>query len=151
MKLQYYSRKSNHKRELRALFIIIIIVSIGTIGYIVLEDYSFTNALYMTIVTISTVGYGEVEPLSDYGKIFTSIYILISIASVAYVAKVLSEKIIKNALLQNIGSRRIEKKINRMKDHIIIVGVGKTGAQAMLKLHQKKKKIVIIMQNRVKE
>ena len=147
MEPQYYSPKQNHTRELKAISFMFIIVLIGTIGYITIEDYSFINAVYMSILTISTVGYGEIEPLSDYGRLFTSIYILVSISVMAYAVTVLSEKILRNALLQNMETRRIKRKISKMKNHIIIVGIGKTGRQAMLKLQQRKKEIVIIEKN----
>ena len=34
----------------------------GTLGYIWTENYSFTDALYMTVITFSTVGFREVKP-----------------------------------------------------------------------------------------
>ena len=47
------------------------IVIIGVIGYMVIEGWSFLDALYMTITTITTVGFAEVHPLSLGGRIFT--------------------------------------------------------------------------------
>ena len=34
----------------------------GTLGYLLLEGWSLTDALYMTVTTLATVGYGEVRP-----------------------------------------------------------------------------------------
>lgn len=40
--------------------LIISIVLTGTIGYMILLETNFIDALYMTVITISTVGYGEI-------------------------------------------------------------------------------------------
>ena len=57
---------------------------IGTIGYVLIDNYTWFNAFYMTIITVATVGYGEVEPLSNSGKIFTAFLILTSFGTFAY-------------------------------------------------------------------
>ena len=57
---------------------------VGTIGYVIIDDYSWFDAFYMTVITVATVGYGEVEPLSTEGKIFTSFLIITSFITFAY-------------------------------------------------------------------
>jgi hypothetical protein len=63
-------------------FIPIIILNtllvIGTAGYMLIDDYSFFDAFYMTVITVATVGYGEVQPLSTLGRLFTSFLIITS-------------------------------------------------------------------------
>ena len=51
---------------------LLVIVTAGSIGYMLIEDYSLVESLYMTIITVSTVGFGVVRPLSDAGMLFTS-------------------------------------------------------------------------------
>jgi voltage-gated potassium channel len=58
--------------------ILFALVAIGTIGYMVIDSYSIFDAFYMTIITIATVGYGEVQPLSNAGKMFTVFLIITS-------------------------------------------------------------------------
>ena len=48
---------------------LILIIFIGMLGFMLIEDYDPADALYMTIITLSTVGYGEVAPLHLSGKI----------------------------------------------------------------------------------
>ena len=52
--------------------LILLSISVGTVGYMVLEHYTLVDAFFMTIITLATVGYGLVEPLSEVGKWFTS-------------------------------------------------------------------------------
>ena len=39
-----------------ALAIILGIIVLGVFGFMFIEDYSFSEALYMTVITVSTVG-----------------------------------------------------------------------------------------------
>ena len=48
--------------------LLFIIVSVGTVGFVEIEGYSWFDAFYMTITTITTVGYQEVRPLSHAGR-----------------------------------------------------------------------------------
>ncbi|MEJ2005413.1 MAG: ion channel, partial [Cyclobacteriaceae bacterium] len=59
---------------LASIFFLLSLIS-GTIGFVVIEDYSLLDALYMSVITFSTVGFTEVIPLSDSGKAFTTVYI----------------------------------------------------------------------------
>jgi voltage-gated potassium channel len=57
------------------------VIIIGTIGFMIIEQLSFLDALYFTVVTISTVGYGDVSPVTTGGKIFGIIIIIIGIGT----------------------------------------------------------------------
>jgi voltage-gated potassium channel len=64
------------KRLILAFILMTVSITVGVVGYMIIENYTLLNAFYMVIVTISTVGFREVEPLSQTGKIFTSFYII---------------------------------------------------------------------------
>ena len=66
-----------------ALFIVVI-VTVGVIGYHVLGEYTWLEALYMTVITLSTVGFHEVQPLDPKGQIFTIVLIPWRAASQRY-------------------------------------------------------------------
>ena len=61
-----------HLKPFRYPFILIVVVMlIGTLGYVAIEDYPLMDAVYQTGITFTTVGFGEQRPLSDIGRIFT--------------------------------------------------------------------------------
>jgi len=61
--------KSAAFRLLIILGLLILIIIFGSIGFMILEDLSFGNALYFTIATVTTVGYGDIYPATAGGKI----------------------------------------------------------------------------------
>ncbi len=57
-----------------------LLVASGTIFYHIIEKWSFVDAFYFCIVTLATVGYGDLVPKTDFGKLFTTAYIIVGIA-----------------------------------------------------------------------
>jgi voltage-gated potassium channel len=58
---------------------ILILIGIGTIGYRLIEGWSWIRSFYFSVITITTVGYGDMHPTSDLSRIFTAFYILIGV------------------------------------------------------------------------
>lgn len=113
----------------------------------VLEKYAFVDALYMTVITISTVGFGEVQTLTQAGKLFTSMYIIINLGLIAYLISVLTTSIFEGEL-KNIYNRfMIGREANKLKDHIIVCGFGRNGERAALELEASNRKFIVIEQN----
>ncbi len=56
-----------------------IVLTVGTIFYMTVEEWNFLDSLYFTVVTLTTVGFGDFAPETDLGKIFTILYIFIGV------------------------------------------------------------------------
>jgi len=56
-----------------------IAIVIGVFGFILIEHYSFLDALYMTVITVAAVGFQEVHPLSPGGKVFVIVLIFFNL------------------------------------------------------------------------
>ncbi len=136
--------KSLKYRVSVALIMFFMIIFIGTLGYILISDYTFIDALYMTIITISTVGFKEVQPLDTGSKIFTVFLILTSITVYGYVISVLTEYISNNRLLEELKFKKVQNRIDKLRNHAIICGYGRNGRQAVATLGMHKKPCVII-------
>ena len=76
------------------LVILLTLWLVGTIGYVLIDNYSWFDAFYMTIITVATVGYQEVHPLSVEGKLFTAFLIITSFGTFAYAVSSITKFVI---------------------------------------------------------
>lgn len=58
------------------LVVFTVLLSVGTIGFMLIEKFSLTDAIYFSIVTMATVGYGDIHPQSEIGKILALLIIV---------------------------------------------------------------------------
>jgi len=129
---------------LRGIGILCLILVAGTIGYHFIEGWSFLDSLFMTITTITTVGYREVHPLSTTGQIFTMTLIMGGVGTALYILSTIVWHILEGELGIRMGRQRMEAKIKRLRNHIILCGYGRVGeAIAKTLLHQESKLVVI--------
>lgn len=131
----------------QALLLLFLVFFAGVIGYRSLSDFSWIDAVYMTIITITTVGFKEVHPLGPEEKIFTSFLILSSIFIIGYAVKVISEYILTKNDIGNFKLKRMKKTIDKMNNHVIVCGFGRNGKQACEKLRDYKRDFVIVENN----
>jgi len=127
-----------------AISLVILTLFIGVLGFRFIADYSWVDAVYMTVITITTVGYGEVNPLTPEAKIFTVILILCSVVIVGYAISIITEYIISTSTSKSLKLKRVQKQINSLSDHIIVCGYGRNGKQAVEKLRAYNKDFVVI-------
>ena len=132
------------KRLIYVFLFIIALLALGTMGYVIIEDYPVSDALYMTIITISTVGFGETHPLSQAGRLFTSGLILIGFAGVAFVGRILVEGIFEGVWSGQLEARKMKSRLEALKDHYIVCGYGRVGKSAVQCLVDAKVEFVIV-------
>ncbi len=123
---------------------LIIIVLVGTAGYMILEDYGFVDAVYMTIITASTVGFREVQPLSDAGKIFTLILIISSIGVLTYFLSQFTQSVLQSQINFIFKGYKRKSKLKRMENHVIVCGYGRNGKQVVTELQSFNESVVVI-------
>ena len=109
--------------------VLVIIIAAGVIGYVVIEDWSFVDALYMTIITVTTVGYDEVHPLTTTGRIFSIFLIVGGVSGALYALSGIAGYIIEGHLGTTLGRRRMERTIAKLKEHFILCGYGRVGQE----------------------
>ena len=125
-----------------------LIVGFGTAGYMIIEDWGILDAFYMTIITMGTVGYGEVHEISNTGRLFTVLLIFFGVGYFVYVTGVVVQFMVEGRMRTILGRRRLDKKINRLKDHYIICGYGRIGRVLFKNLQKKLPNIVVLEKDR---
>ena len=127
-----------------AVGLLLIINTIGVMGFMLIEGMSFTQAVYMTVITVATVGFKEVAPLSNTGMWFTSFLIIISFGIFVYAVTNLTRYVIDGVVRNYYRDRKVMRRIERLSDHVIICGYGRNGSQAALDLNYRNVPFIVI-------
>ena len=131
-----------------ALSLMLLVLVIGVVGYKLFSDFTWIEAIYMTIITVTTVGFSEVRPLDAEAKIFTVFLIVTSVFIFGYAISVVTEYLLGRNSLQLLKKKKVKKKIEALTDHIVVCGFGRNGMQAAARLKAYKKPFVVIEKNK---
>ena len=133
-----FSRKSS-----KFLTYFTILISVGTLGFYVIggDEWSLIDSFYMTLFTMTTVGFGEVHPLSDLGRLWTSFVIVFGVSGFLYMLSEIGAELVEFRVYKENQKKR---KIRKMKNHYIICGYGRMGAVIAKELHDKGYPFVVV-------
>jgi voltage-gated potassium channel len=113
-----------------AALLLVVSITVGILGYILVEDYNLVDSFYMTVITLSTVGFNEVKPLSSAGKVFATVYILFNIGIFAYIVSTLTTYLFEGELQKIYRNIMFGREVKKMKNHVIVCGYGRNGSRA---------------------
>jgi voltage-gated potassium channel len=135
-------------RRLRlSLALLIALVALGTLGYVVIEDYPPLDALYMTVITLATVGFSEVHLLHPAGRLFTIGLIVVGLGVVSAAVGSALELLFGAQLRDVIGRQRMERHLETLKDHSIVCGYGRMGQEIAREFQARGLPFVVIERN----
>lgn len=134
-------------KGLVVFLLVVILIILGTAGYMLISRVSFVDALYMTVITISTVGYREIVELTPAGKLFTIFIIVGGIGTVSYAVLQLASFLIEGGMKQIFRRRAMKNRIADLQGHIIVCGVGQTGSSVIEQFKQADTAFVVIEQD----
>ncbi len=120
------------------LALVLALIAFGTLGFRLIEHWSWFQALYGTLMTVSTIGAEPVNQLSFRGRLFNVVLIFVGLGVVSFAVGTFTRKVIESELGQVLGRRRMEKEISKLSNHFIICGIGRVGrrvATEMLARH----------------
>jgi voltage-gated potassium channel len=124
-----------------------LLVALGTVGYMLIENWSLLDSLYMTVITLSTIGYGEVHAVSQPGRIFTLVLIVLGVGFFLYVIGNVVQFLVEGRIRIVLGRHKLDKQINQLNNHYIVCGYGRMGRALCRYLTQKQLKFVVIEKN----
>lgn len=108
--------------------VLLLLLTVGTCGYMALEGWSLLDALYMTVITLGTVGFREVHDLSQVGKMFTMMLIFFGVGVIGYIVGSLAQIMFEGQFQRILGRKKVEKAIAALDGHYIICGFGRIGS-----------------------
>ena len=113
------------RRRLSLLLALIAgLVGVGTVGYRVLEGWSWLDCVFMTVMTLTTVGYGSPGPLGTDAKVFSTLLMLVGIGLMLYLLTLLAETVVRGLTDLLTVRRRKERKLIYLRGHTVVCGYG---------------------------
>ncbi len=135
---------NSYKHLRNALLVLFVIIITGTSGFMLIEGWNIPDSLYMTIITITTTGFEEVHQLSTEGEVFTLILLMVSFGTVIYIGGTGVQILVESKFFRR---KKMQKKIERLKNHYIVCGYGRMGTHICNDLRQANVPFVVIESN----
>ncbi len=129
------------------LMLFAVLLVSGTVGYMLLQDFTFLEALYMTTITLASVGFSETRPLDDTGRVFTIILILANLGILTFVITKISRFLFDGEFIKMYKQLSMENTIKTMENHVIVCGCGQNGFEAIKELRKSNIQFVVIDKN----
>jgi voltage-gated potassium channel len=123
-------------------------VATGTIVFHVLEGWSIVDSLYLTAQTVTTVGYGDLAPQTIYGRMFATVFMMLSVGIVLYSLTSMVQSIVQSEMLLTFGQLRRSLAMSKLRDHFIICGAGRVGSHLVRGLKGTKDPFIVIERDR---
>ncbi len=117
---------------------------VGTIGYVVLEGWNLSDALYMAVITLTTVGYREVNEMDAAGRVWTMLLAVAGVGIIFGTVGVVAEAVLADAASGRRERRYMHSQIEELRDHFIVCGYGRVGSMVARELVRDGFAVVVI-------
>jgi voltage-gated potassium channel len=137
-------------RNIMVFGLVVALITLGMVGFHLIEGWGWFKAFYGTLMTVSTIGAHPEDELSPRGQAFNVILIVLGIGVVGFAIGTLTHAVIQSELGSFFGRRRMEKEISRLRGHFIICGAGRVGRRVATEIASRDLPLVIVEQDPVK-
>jgi voltage-gated potassium channel len=122
-------------------------VIVGTVFLTLIEGWSILDSLYVSAQTVTTVGYGDLVPQTRAGRAFAVVFMLSGVGIVLYALTSTAQSIVQSELVAAFGQRRLSRKMSKLRNHFIICGAGRVGANIVRSLQAAGDTFIVIETN----
>ena len=128
--------------------LLLILITFSTLGYRLLGGPSvgLLQALYMAVITVAGVGYSEIVATANNPalRIFNMFIVLFGVAVTVYVFSVVAAFLVEIEVTNPFWRRRMQTRVDELKDHFIVCGLGDTGRFVVAELQKTRTPCVVI-------
>ena len=121
-----------------------IAIVFGTVGFRLIEGWSFADSFYVTVQTLTTVGYGDLPPRSPVGRGFAVFIMLVGVGGVALAASTIVQSVVQSEIVSAFGERRQSRRMSKLHGHYIVCGSGRVGSHLVRDLERAGEEFVIV-------
>jgi len=126
--------------------VILGLLALGTVGFTVAEGTSLGYGFVWALDTVATVG-SIPEPKDTGGQVVKILLIVFGVGTLFYALVTVTEFFVAGHLSGLLEERRVLRKIESMRDHIVICGFGRVGRQAARDLRAAGREFVVLDNN----
>ena len=144
---QWFAMEIVRRPGVSLIALLLLLVAVGTVGYMIIEGWKPLDALYMTVITLTTIGFGETRPLSPTGRVFTILFIIVGVVVASYAVSAFIELFTSDKFMVDLRNRRRRRILQQLNDHCIICGFGRMGESLANELGSRHSTVVAIDTN----
>ncbi|KAF7313871.1 Tandem pore domain k+ channel [Mycena chlorophos] len=112
-------------RRQRSLAILVIVllayIALGSLIHSLLLELNFIDAMYFSLVSIETIGFGDIRPTSTGARIFTCVYAVFGIVTIALAVGLMRETVLEGLEIsyrKRVQAVRQRRKIVRWRKRV---------------------------------
>jgi voltage-gated potassium channel len=129
---------------LTALALVGAVITIGGIGYHILEGWPWLESFYVSTQTVTTVGFGDLPPTTHAGRIFSIVFMLLGVGTALYGLTLLAQSLIQSGVIDALSSRRRLREMDKLENHYIVCGAGRVGRRIIRTLIKQEQLFVVM-------
>jgi voltage-gated potassium channel len=122
-------------------------LAVGTAGYMLLEGWNLSDALYMTVISVTTAGFREVRELDDGGRLWTMLVTGFGVILIFGSVGLVTEYLVIEATSGRRVGRRMTRQVDELRDHFVLCGYGRVGSTVAHELVHDGERFVVIDAN----
>lgn len=120
-----------------AMFLALHVVGAAGFWYIAEGKASVLDCVYMVFITVASIGYHEIIDLSHSpgGRVFNMAIAFLGIGTLGVMMSKLTVFIVEGRFDEVLRRRKMQDRIDHLKDHYVVCGIGRVGTNVMHELH----------------
>ena len=119
-------------------------LAVGTAGYMFLEGWGLSDALYMTVISVTTAGFREVRDLDAVGRLWTMLVIGFGVVLIFGSVGLVTEYLVTEATSGRRVGRRMTRQVEELREHFVVCGYGRVGSTVARELVHDGERFVVI-------
>jgi voltage-gated potassium channel len=136
--------KQQNKAIIIAAIALIFVILGGSLAFMLIEGFTFIDAVWLVIISITTVGFGDIVPKTVTGRIIVLFIVISGLWLFTYVFGNFFSSLVEGQLIDLWGNRKMMKKVQSLNNHIIVCGAGRVGYEVVMELKNHGTPFVVI-------
>lgn len=138
--------ESPYRRIIGTLSVLFGFTLFGTLGFRLCEGWAWLDSLYFAVILMTTVGLSSHSTfeIQWQTQIFIIIYLMMGLGIFTYSVTQIGQQLVNLQLRGFWERRRMDRAIDRLREHYIVCGFGRMGQTICEYLHSRRKPFVII-------